>query len=270
VKNTVSGTFNSIGKVTGSLASGLSNLTMDDEYMAAREKSKMRRPKHLGEGVVQGVTSIFKGVGLGVAGVFTKPIEGASKGGVKGFFKGALQGVTGLVVKPVTGVLDAASNTAEGIKNTATVFDQKPNETRLRFPRAFYGKEKNYRTYVDSDAEMLWLLHFAEDQRYKEVSLLGSYDVFPDENEKEDFFILTISFESIIWWSVKKGEVKWSVESHNIEKVNHITDGLVIQLKKTTDTIKEKTLNIKNCDPNQNNYIYKKLVELVDYLNSNT
>lgn len=28
VKNTVSGTFNSIGKVTGSLASGLSNLTM--------------------------------------------------------------------------------------------------------------------------------------------------------------------------------------------------------------------------------------------------
>ena len=36
--------------------------------MAQREKSKMKRPKHLGEGVVQGVTSVFKGVGEGVTG----------------------------------------------------------------------------------------------------------------------------------------------------------------------------------------------------------
>jgi len=269
VKNTVSGTFNSIGKVTGSLASGLSNLTMDDEYMAAREKSKMRRPKHLGEGVVQGVTSIFKGVGLGVAGVFTKPYEGASKGGMLGFLKGTVQGITGLVVKPVTGVLDAASNTAEGIKNTATAFDQKPNEIRMRFPRAFYGKDKYFRTYVDSDAEMVWLLHFAEDQRYKDVSLLSSFDVFPDEKEKENFFILTVSFESLIWWSVKKGEVKWAIEPTNVEKVNHFNDGIVIQLKKPTETIKDKTINIKNCDQNQNLYIYKKLAEIVEHLNSN-
>lgn len=36
--------------------------------MAAREKAKLKRPKHVGEGVVQGVTSLFRGVGEGVAG----------------------------------------------------------------------------------------------------------------------------------------------------------------------------------------------------------
>ena len=36
--------------------------------MAEREKSKIKRPKHVGEGVVQGVTSIGKGVVDGVTG----------------------------------------------------------------------------------------------------------------------------------------------------------------------------------------------------------
>jgi vacuolar protein sorting-associated protein 13A/C len=31
-------------------------------------------------------------------------------------------------VKPISGILDAISKTAEGIKNTATYFDDKPNE----------------------------------------------------------------------------------------------------------------------------------------------
>jgi len=267
MKNTVSGTFNSIGKVTGSLASGLSNLTMDDEYMAQREKSKMRRPKHLGEGVVQGVTSIFKGVGEGVTGVFTKPIEGASKGGLKGFFKGAFQGVTGLVVKPVTGVLDAAANTAEGIKNTATAFDQKPNENRERYPRAFYGEDKYYRAYLDSDAEVMWLIYFSETAapQYKQLSMLNSFDVFPDEKERDHFYILVISLEHLVWWSVKSGKIKWAVETSNVDKMSAFNDGMVIYLKRATEQVKDKTINIKNCDPQQNAFIYKKLNEVIEY-----
>lgn len=44
-----------------------------------------------------------------------------------GFFKGAAQGLTGLVVKPVTGVIDFASKTTEGLKNTALYMEDKPN-----------------------------------------------------------------------------------------------------------------------------------------------
>lgn len=34
--------------------------------------------------------------------------------------------MAGLFVKPIAGIFDVASKTAEGIKNTATYFDEKP------------------------------------------------------------------------------------------------------------------------------------------------
>lgn len=46
--------------------------------------------------------------------------------------------MTGLIVKPLTGILDAASKTTEGLTNTATYFDDKPNCERIRHIRAFY------------------------------------------------------------------------------------------------------------------------------------
>jgi len=41
-------------------------------------------------------------------------------------------------VKPVTGIIDLASKTTEGIKNNALIFEDKPNEERMRYPRVFY------------------------------------------------------------------------------------------------------------------------------------
>jgi len=41
--------------------------------------------------------------------------------------------LTGVVVKPITGIIDVVSKTAEGLKNTASLFDDKPNETRERY-----------------------------------------------------------------------------------------------------------------------------------------
>lgn len=67
-----------------------------------------------------------------------KPIESTKKEGVLGFFKGTAQGLAGLVVKPVTGVVDFASKTTEGLKNTALYLEDKPNENRIRDPRVLY------------------------------------------------------------------------------------------------------------------------------------
>jgi len=53
--------------------------------------------------------------------------------------KGSFFGVSGLVLKPATGCLDAASLTTKGIYETATFFDDKPNQTRWRSPRVFYS-----------------------------------------------------------------------------------------------------------------------------------
>lgn len=45
------------------------------------------------------------------------------------------------MIKPVAGILDAAAKTTEGIKNTVTYFDDKPNENRVRNIRPVYGPE---------------------------------------------------------------------------------------------------------------------------------
>lgn len=65
-----------------------------------------------GEGVAGG---LFRGL----AGVISKPIEGAQRGGVLGFATGVAQGAVGLVVKPVVGVADGITSASEGIRNTS-------------------------------------------------------------------------------------------------------------------------------------------------------
>ena len=48
VGHTIAGAFNSINKITGSVSSGLSNLTMDEDYIREREKMRATKPKHIG------------------------------------------------------------------------------------------------------------------------------------------------------------------------------------------------------------------------------
>ena len=50
------------------------------------------------------------------------PIKGAQDDGVVGFFKGVGKGLVGVVAKPTAGVVDFASNTLQGIGNTAGYF----------------------------------------------------------------------------------------------------------------------------------------------------
>lgn len=55
-----------------------------------------------------------------------------------------MKGLSGLVVKPIAGVLDASAKAAEGVVSTATHFDDKPNDSRIRYPRIFYEKSQYY------------------------------------------------------------------------------------------------------------------------------
>jgi len=168
-------------------------------------------------------------------GVFTQPAEGASKDGASGFFKGTLKGVTGLVTKPVAGVLDAASKTAEGIKNTATMFEQKPTNMRVRFPRAFYGKEKYYRTEMPTDGEIIWLLHHTKNTKYRDMSLICAFDIFPDETDKDTSYILALSYEYVLAWNVRQAKPMWAFNPKEIKKVNLYQDGMQIELNRSAE-----------------------------------
>lgn len=74
--------------------------------------------------MANGAKSIAYGFKNAFTGLFTQPVQGAEKNGLPGFLLGTAKGIGGLVIKPVSGVIDAASKTAEGIKNTPEFFSK--------------------------------------------------------------------------------------------------------------------------------------------------
>lgn len=84
-------------------------------------------------------------------------------------------GFAGLLFKPISGVIDAASKTAEGIKNTATIFDEKAVETRVRIPRPFYSREKYYSDYSVQDAEVIVMLRKFKGGTFSQIQLLSTH-----------------------------------------------------------------------------------------------
>lgn len=156
IKNTVEGTFGTVSKITGSMATGLTMLTNDKETL--RERHAARKPKNVIEGVGLGVASLFKGIGKGVIGVVAEPIKGGKKSGGKGIFTGILKGIGGLVTKPVAGALDVAAKTAEGIKNTPGSLIGNKDAKRSRLPRVLYGANSVIKPYDSDDTSVVKFL----------------------------------------------------------------------------------------------------------------
>jgi len=147
VKNSVFGVFNAVSKITGTVGNGVATLSLDDDYLASRQQKSRKKPKHVGDGALQGVQALGQGVFDGISGVVLKPIQGARKSGASGFAKGVGIGLIGIVVKPVAGVFEFASKTSEGVRNTATYFDGEVSRIRP-YPRAFGPKSEL--TYYDA------------------------------------------------------------------------------------------------------------------------
>ncbi|EJD03959.1 vacuolar protein sorting-associated protein vps13 [Fomitiporia mediterranea MF3/22] len=135
VKKTIFGLSDSMTKITSSVGKGLSAATLDADFQAKRRMNQRRnKPRHALTGVASGAGAFASSVASGVEGVLMKPLEGADAEGALGFFKGMGKGFVGVVTKPVVGVFDLASNVAEGVRNTTTVFDA-PQRDRVRKPR---------------------------------------------------------------------------------------------------------------------------------------
>jgi len=134
VRNSMFGTFNSASKVTGTVGKGLSQLSLDDDYLVERQKRKAtRRPKHIGYGLFYGVESLGEGLKDAVVGVVKNPVKGGQEGGALGAMKGLGKGLLGLPVKPVVGVMDLITNATEGLRNTANIFEKE--DQRVKQPK---------------------------------------------------------------------------------------------------------------------------------------
>ena len=134
VKKTVSGLSGTLSKFTGSLARGLSAVTMDKSWQQRRRVDRAKnKPRHALSGVSTGVRQLYTGFKSGLTGVVDKPWEGAREGGVGGFFKGVGVGLVGAITKPVVGIIDMTTSLTEGIKGSAE--DNQHTVTQVRFPR---------------------------------------------------------------------------------------------------------------------------------------
>lgn len=160
VKNSVYGTFNAASKFTGTLSSGIAALSMDSKYINERNtRNRQEVPTHLGTGLLYGTKQLGQGILAGVSGVLTAPAMGAYNNGLTGFVEGVGKGLIGVAVKPTAGILDLAARTTAGITATATVFDKKARNTRVRLPRMMHTSDKRLRVYSNDEAMISQLLH---------------------------------------------------------------------------------------------------------------
>ena len=74
------------------------------------------------------------------------------------------KGILGLATKPAIGAFDLASNVAEGVRNTTTVFDQEGLD-RVRLTR-FIGMDGIVRPYAQREALGQFWLKTCDDGKY--------------------------------------------------------------------------------------------------------
>lgn len=192
---TFTGTFNSISALTETMGTGLTMLTFDDKYMQKRSKMMLNKPKHVFEGIYEGGRSLYKGFKSGIKGVFINPKEGIEKEGYPGLLKGSIQGLTSLLIKPIGGVFDATAKTAEGLKNTVTFYDDKPNSERFRPPRVFYEEERFIKRYDKKDAKLMQRLQKIQKGVFANIRFLEGFE---NVQFKTKNYSLVICYEYVI------------------------------------------------------------------------
>ena len=157
---------------------------------------------------------------------------------MKGFFKGTWQGLSGLVIKPVAGVFDAASKTAEGIKNTATHFDDKPNESREQQPRVFYGEEKFIQDYNEIDAQAVTTLQIFKKGMYANCAFLQAFIISDNPQDIKAGYLLILSKEAFILLSAKSQKRVWVIPTAQILNTSMHAEGIKISLREANKHIK--------------------------------
>ncbi|KAL7998115.1 putative guanylate cyclase activating protein [Plasmopara halstedii] len=123
-KTIVKSSASSVAKITGSLDKFVGEFA--DENRATNTDGSNSSADNAG-------IKFAKDFGRGLTGIFTKPVEGAIKGGVTGLVQGTVQGITGPGVVLLKGLTATSHTLALGVKST--VVDRSPFGGRRRNPK---------------------------------------------------------------------------------------------------------------------------------------
>ena len=224
VKKSVFGFSDSMAKVSGSISKGLAAATMDKEFQDQRRMAKNRnRPKHALYGVTAGGNAFAASMASGIGGLARHPLEGAEKEGALGFVKGVGKGFLGLATKPAIGAFDLASNVAEGVRNTTTVFDSEGLD-RVRLTR-FIGMDGIVRPYSQREALGQFWLKTSNDGKFFNEEYIAHLEL-----EGRDMLVL-ITYDRLLMIRTKKLLMEWDVKLTDVQTISKERTGMSIGLK---------------------------------------
>ncbi|XP_018408139.1 PREDICTED: vacuolar protein sorting-associated protein 13D [Nanorana parkeri] len=180
IRNVTHGVSNSAAKFAGTLSDGLGK-TMDNRHQTEREYIRYHAATS-GEHLVAGIHGLAHGIIGGLTSVITSTVEGVkNEGGVSGFISGLGKGLVGTVTKPVAGALDFASETAQAVRDTATLSGHRMQVQRVRRPRCCTSPQGLLPRYSDIQAEgqeqLFRLTDNIQDEFFIAVEHIDSYCV---------------------------------------------------------------------------------------------
>ncbi|ROW06980.1 hypothetical protein VMCG_04047 [Cytospora schulzeri] len=228
LKKSVFGVTDSFSKFTGAMSKGLAAATLDKQFQDRRRITRARnRPKHALYGFTTGANSFITSIASGVGGVVRKPLEGAESEGALGFFKGVGKGVLGLGTKPLIGVLDAASNVTEGIRNTTTVFDGSELD-RVRLTR-FVPSDGIVRPYNQREALGQFWLKQIDNGKYFDENYIAHLEL-----PREDMVVM-VTYARILLIRSRRLTTEWDVPLKDVQTIAKERTGLSLTLRGGTN-----------------------------------
>ena len=217
-----------MAKFTGSVSKGLAAATMDKEFQDQRRMSRARnRPKHALYGVTSGGNAFAASMASGIGGLARMPLQGAEKEGAVGFVKGVGKGFLGLATKPAIGAFDLASNVAEGVRNTTTVFDAEGLD-RVRLTR-FIGMDGIVRPYAQREALGQFWLKTVDDGKYFNEDYIAHLEL-PGKD-----MLVMLTYDRIMLVRAKKLKMEWDIKLTDVQTISKERTGMSIGLKGGTN-----------------------------------
>uniref|UniRef100_A0A8D0BUC4 Vacuolar protein sorting 13 homolog D n=1 Tax=Salvator merianae TaxID=96440 RepID=A0A8D0BUC4_SALMN len=225
IRNVAHGVSNSAAKFTGTLSDGLGK-TMDNRHQTEREYIRYHAATS-GEHLVAGIHGLAHGIIGGLTSVITSTVEGVkTEGGVSGFISGLGKGLVGTVTKPVAGALDFASETAQAVRDTATLTGPRTQAERVRKPRCCRGPQGLLPRYSESQAEgqelMFKLTDNIQDEFFIAVENIDGYCVIisskavyflkSGENMDREAIFLEVKYDDLYHCLISKDHGKVYVQ----------------------------------------------------------
>lgn len=259
IRNVTHGVSNSAAKFAGTLSDGLGK-TMDHRHQSEREYIRYHGATS-GEHLVAGIHGLTHGIIGGLTSVITSTVEGVkTEGGISGFFSGLGKGLVGTVTKPVAGALDFASETAQTVRDMASLSNHRLNVQRVRKPRCCKGPQgllpRFSSTQADGQEQLFQLTDNIHSEYFIAVEPIDSYCVLisskvvyflkPGESVDRESIFLEVKYDDLYHCLVSKDHGKVYVQL--TKKAESTSSGVAIpgpSHKKPMVHVRSESLAVK-------------------------